>query len=317
VVFRYPKGGDKDVVGNARDLRSENTLSEWEFAAKPLLDWIATNYPGVKITVYDYAGTLVREAEEKDESWVFRTRHYLQPGHINKYQAIAIDDHKRLVEKNLRICVLWGVDKPKITVKDGKFFLYFHDGQASHSDQAIGEYTNITNEFFYWSPDACKLLAKQAHSIKNWFEMPAHYNMQNVLHWPNSNFSGRTIYEQIVKSVIYSKYDLQTFQTNKPTNNIWNEMDYWFHHNFKDTQAYRVWESGIDYLISTLDPAFVENLHGRPTNIMMFETPMYYFGDSNIPNLALPFTPGADLKEKRVDSSKQHRHVINGRLVIY
>ena len=147
--------------------------------------------------------------------------------------------------------------------------------------------------------------------------MPAHYNMQNVLHWPNSNFSGRTIYEQIVKSVIYSKYDLQTFQTNKPTNNIWNEMDYWFHHNFKDTQAYRVWESGIDYLISTLDPAFVENLHGRPTNIMMFETPMYYFGDSNIPNLALPFTPGADLKEKRVDSSKQHRHVINGRLVIY
>jgi len=33
--------------------------------------------------------------------------------------------------------------------------------------------------------------------------------------------------------------------------------------------------------------------------------------------LALPFTPGADLKEKRVDSSKQHRHVINGRLVIY
>ena len=317
VVFRYPKGGDKGVIGNARDLRSENTLSEWEFAARPLLDWIATNYPSVKITVYDYAENLVREAEEKDESWVFRTRHYLQPGHINKYQAIATDDHKRLVEKNLRVCVLWGVDKPKITLKDGKFFLYFHDGQASHSDQAIGEYTNVTNEFFYWSPDACKLLAKQAHSIKNWFEMPAHYNMQNVLHWPNSNFSGRTIYEQIVKSVIYSSYDLQTFQTNKPSNNIWNEMDYWFHHNFKDTQAYQVWESGIDYLVSTLDPMFVENIHGRPSNIMMFETPMYYFGDSSIPMLSLPFTPGKDLKEKRVNSSTQHRHVINGRLVIY
>jgi hypothetical protein len=317
VVFRYPKGGDKDVVGNARDLRSENTLSEWEFAARPLLDWIATNYPDVKITVHDYTENLVREAEEKDESWVFRTRHYLQPGHINKYQAIATGDHKRLAERNLRICVLWGVDKPKITLKDGKFFLYFHDGQASHSDQVIGEYTNVTNEFFYWSPDACKLLAKQAHSIKNWFEMPAHYNMQNVLHWPNSNFSGRTIYEQIVKGVIYSKYDLQTFQTNKPTNNIWNEMDYWFHHNFKDTRAYQVWESGIDYLISTLDPMFIENLHGRPTNIMMFDTPLYYFGDSSIPNLNLPFSPGKNLKDQKVDPGKQHRHVINGRLVIY
>lgn len=317
VVFRYPKGGDKDVVGNARDLRSENTLSEWEFAAKPLLDWIATNYPAVKITVYDYTEKLVEEAEEKDESWIFRTRHYLQPGHVNKYQAIATDDHKKLAERNLRICVLWGVDKPKVTLKDGKFFLYFHDGQASHSDQAIGEYTNVTNEFFYWSPDACKLLAKQAHSIKNWFEMPAHYNMQNVLHWPNANFSGRTIYEQIVKSVIYSRYDLQTFQTNKPTNNIWNEMDYWFHHNFKNTKPYQVWESGIDYLISTLDPVFVEHIHGRATNIVMFDTPLYYFGDSTIPKLNLPFAPGENLKSLKVDPDKQHRHVINGRLVIY
>jgi hypothetical protein len=94
-------------------------------------------------------------------------------------------------------------------------------------------------------------------------------------------------------------------------------MDYWFHHNFKDTQAYRVWESGIDYLTSTLDPVFIENIHGRPTNIMMFDTPLYYFGDSTIPNLDLPFAPGASLKDKKVDPAKQHRHVINGRLVIY
>ncbi len=317
VIFRYPKGGDKDVVGNAWDLRSENTLSEWEFAARPLLDWISTNYPAVKITVYDYTDNLVHSAENKDESWVFGTRHYLQPGHINKYQAIATDEHKRLVEKNLRICLLWGVDKPKITVKDGKFFLYFHDGQASHTDQVIGEYANVTNEFFYWSPDACALLAKQAHTIKKWFEQPAHHNMQNVLHWPNASFSGRTIYEQIVKSLIYSKYDLQTFQTNKPTNNIYNEMDYWFHHNFKNSKPYQVWESGINYLTSTLDAAFIEEIQGRPTNIIMFDTPLYYVGDSLIPNLNLPFTPGTILKDKKIDPARQHRHVINGRLVIY
>lgn len=317
VVFRYPRGGDKDMVGNARDLRSENTLSEWEFAAKPLLDWISTNYPATKITLHDYTSSLIQEAENKDESWIFRTRHYLQPGHINKYQAVANDNHKRLAEKNLKICVLWGVDKPKITLKDEKFFLYFHDGQASHSDQVIGEFTNITNEFFYWSPDACKILAKQAHTIKRWFEMPEHYNMQNVLHWPNSNFSGRTIYEQIVKSVIYSKYDLQTFQTNKPTNNIYNEMDYWFHHNFKGTRPYQVWQSGIDYLISNLDTDFVEEIHGRPTNIVMFDTPLYCFGDSSIPKLDLPFAPGPILKNKKVDPSRTHRHIIDGRLVIY
>lgn len=314
VVFRYPKGGDKDVTGNAHDMRSENTLSEWEYAAKPLLDWIATNYPGTKITVHDYTDNLIEEANTKDESWVFRTRHYLQPGHINKYQANGNQDHKKLAEQNLRICILWGVDKPKVTIKDGKFFLYFHDGQASHSDQAIGEYSNITNEFFYWSPDACKLLAKQAHTIKNWFEQPEHANMQNVLRWPNTNFSGRTIYEQVVKAVIYPEYDLSTFQTNKPTNNIWNEMDYWFHHNFKGTRPYQIWEAGIDFLTNNLNSEFVEYVHGRATNITMFDTPLYCFGESKITNVVLPFTSS---KDHIVDISKQHRHVINGRLIIY
>ena len=314
VVFRYPKGGDKDVVGNARDMRSENTLSEWEYAAKPLLDWIATNYPATKITVHDYTENLIKEADTKDESWVFRTRHYLQPGHINKYQANGNKEHKILAEQNQRICILWGVDKPKITIKDGKFFLYFHDGQASHSDQCIGEYTNITNEFFYWSPDACKLLAKQAHTIKNWFEQPGHANMQNVLRWPNTNFAGRTIYEQVVKAIIYPEYDLSTFQTNKPTNNIWNEMDYWFHHNFKDSRPYQIWEAGIDFLTNNLNSEFVEYIHGRATNITMFDTPLYCFGESKITDVTLPFTSS---KNHIVDTNTQHRHIINGKPSIY
>ena len=319
VIFRYPKGGEKDVTGNARDLRSENTLSEWEFAAKPLLNWIKTNYPAVKTTVYDYTDKLVEEAETKDETWVFRTRHYLQPGHVNKYQAIVTDDHRRLVEQDHKVCVLWGVDKPKITIKDGKFFLCFHDGQASHTDQVIGEYTNVTNEFFYWSPDACKLLAKQAHSIKNWFEEPGHYNMQNLLHWPNTNFSGRTVYEQVVKSIIYPTYDLQTFQTFKPTNNIWNEMDYWFHHNFKNTRPYQVWQAGVDFVIENINPRHVASVHGRPTHIILFDSPLYCFGESKIPKLSLPFSPSETIQVKNiwVDPGTPIRHVIDGKLVIY
>jgi hypothetical protein len=317
VVFRYPKSGEKDMVGDARDLRCENTLSEWEFATKPLLDWIATNYPAVKITVHDYTENIVNDSKTRDESWIFRTRHYLQPGHINKYQLNGYSEHKHLAERDLRICVLWGVDKPKVCVKDNKWFLYFIDSQASHSDQVIGEYTNITNEFFYWSPDACQILAKQAHTIKNWFEQPAHANMQNVLQWPNANFSTRTIYEQVVKALIYTDYDLNTFQTFKSTNNIWNEMDHWFHHNFQGTRPYQVWESGINYLIDNLDPGFVGLVHGQARDIVIYETPLYCFGESSIQPPVIPISTGAMLRDYKVDPGKQHRHIINGRLVIY
>ena len=316
IIFRYPKKSDKDYVGNAWDLRSQNMLSEWQFATKPLLDWIATNYPAVKITVYDFTEDLLSN-NGKDQSWIFSTRHYLQPSHVYKYSAVGSLEQKRLAEKNLRVCVLWGVDKPRVCVKDKKWFFRFNDGQASHSDQTVGEYTNVTNEFFYWSPDACDLLAKQAHTIKRWFEQPEHASMQHVMHWPNHNFTNRTVYEQVVKSLIYKNYDCETFQTAKPTNNIWNEMDNWIHHKFNQTDSYKIWQAGIDFLVDNLDPAFVRYLDGRPTNIIMYETPLYSFADSNIPELHLPFTPGKDVRQHKIPLDRQHLHVINGRLVIY
>jgi hypothetical protein len=316
VVFRYPKGGEKGLVGDANDISCENTLSEWEFAAKPLLDWIATNYPSVKITVHDYSDIIINNTES-DESWVFKTRHYLQPGHAYKHQITGHIDHKRLAEHGASICVIYGIDKPKVTIKDGKFFLYFIDGQANHCNPVVGEFTNVSNEFFYWSPDACKLLAKQAHIVKNWFENPEHHNMQHLLHWPNSNFSSRNIYEQVIKALVYPDYDLGTFQTIKPTNNIYNEMDYWFHHNFKGTKSYQVWQSGIQYLVNNLSDEYIGYVHGKASNIIMFETPLYYFGESNIPPATFPLPLGKNLKSLKVDPVKQHRHIIAGRLVIY
>lgn len=314
VVFRYPKSAEKDVTGDPNDLRCENTLSEWQFAAQPLLNWIATNYPRVKITVHDYTENF---ENIKDESWIFRSRHYLQPGHAIKHQLAGPIEHRRLLDQNLRICVLWGVDKPKVCVKDNKFFLYFIDGQGNHNNQVVDEYDNATNEFFYWSPDACKLLAKQAHMVKNWFEMPEHANMQSVLHWPNSNFSNRTIYEQVVKAVVYPDYDLNTFQTFKPTNNIYNEMDYWFHHNYQGTEQYNIWTSGIDYLISNLDSKYVGYAQGQARDIIMYESPLYYFGESQIREPSVPLNTRIMLKNHKVEPTLTHRHVINGKLEIY
>ena len=53
VVFRYPKQGEKGVSQDPFNTKAENALSEWNYAAQPLLDWIATHYPKTKITIHD------------------------------------------------------------------------------------------------------------------------------------------------------------------------------------------------------------------------------------------------------------------------
>ena len=309
VIFRYPKSGEKNVVNGAGDLSCENTLSEWNYAAKPLFDWIATHHPDTKITFHDYSENLLADEKTRDESWIFRTRHFLQPGHYTKHTNL-LDHHKRIADQGLRMCVLYGTDKPKVCIKDGKFWMYFVDAPTGENDPNFGQYTNMTNEYFYWAPESTRMLAKQAHLIKQWAEMPANHKMQNLLRWPNNSFATRTMYEQFVKSIIYPDYDSNTFQVVKSTNNIYNEMDYWFHTNFKETRLYSTWEAGIDYLLDNINEQHVIRKHGRATDLTVFQSPFYCIGDCNIPVTS-------PLPNARPSNTGEYKHFINGKLLVY
>ena len=309
VIFRYPKAGEKNVVTGAQDLSCENTLSEWEYAAKPLFDWIATHHPTTKITFHDYSENLLADQNRRDESWIFRTRHFLQPGHYTKHNNL-LPEHQRIADLGLKMCVLYGTDKPKVCIKDDKFWMYFTDAPTGENDPYFGQYTNMTTEYFYWSPDATGMLVKQAHLIKHWAEMPANHKMQNLLRWPNNSFATRTMYEQFVKAIIYPDYDSNTFQVVKSTNNIYNEMDHWFHTNFKDTRLYATWQAGIDYLLNNVNLQHVGIKKGVATDLTVFQSAFYYIGDCNIP-VASP------LVNPRPDKTATYKHVLNGKLSIY
>ena len=315
VVFRYPKTGENGVSGDAWATNCENTLSEWEYAAKPLLNWIATNYPKVKITVHDYSEDMIKNADRADESWIFKTRHYLQPAHAHKHSTTGFIEHRRLADTNSKIGIIYGIDKPKLCIKDGKFFLYFFDNLANHNNPDVGDYTNITNEFFYWTPDMPEIVAKQAHMCKHWFSMPEHYQFQRTLLWPNIDFSARSLYEQLVKTIVYPDYDCNTFQVAKPSNNIYNEMDHWFHVNFKNTKAYNVWEAGINHLLNNLNENYIHLVNGKQTNIKEFMSPFYYIGECNIPSMGV--LQNKALMDKARAMATKHVHFIKNKMVIY
>lgn len=279
VVFRYPKTGEKNVADDPFNTKPENTLSEWRYAAKPILEWIAVHAPRTKITVHDYSEDML--SSDHDESWVLKTRDYFQPGHPFKFTVDAVDDHKRTLDAGLKVCQLYGIDKPKICIKDQKWYLYFMDVQANSANPDIGAYDNITNEYFYWTPDIPELLAKQAHIIKNWFNLESNKHLQHLVRWPNYSFAQRTAFEHIVKPLIYPDYDHTTFQTSKPTNSFYNEMDHWFYVNFTETHAYRVWKAGLEYLVDNIDPKFFNFEMGRPVGFIGFISPFYYLGDAD------------------------------------
>lgn len=278
VVFRYPKTGEKNVSDDPFNCKPENTLSEAKFAAYPVLDWLTTAAPNTKITVHDYSENMLTQTY--DESWVLKTKDYFQPGHAFKHSATGYKGHKHLADTGQRICILYGVDKPKLCIKDKKWYAYFIDIMANHSMGDFGEYTNLTNEYFYWSPDLPELFVKQCHIVKKWFMLEQNKHMQYVCRWPNYSYTHRTTYEHLIKPLIYPDYNQETFQTSKPTNSFYNEMDYWFYTNFKETIQYQKWQAGLEHLVNTIDNKFFNKEMGKPVGFVGFLSPFFCLGDA-------------------------------------
>ena len=280
VIFRYPKIGEKNVSGNAYDTKATNTLSEFEFAAKPLLNWIKTNYPNTMVRIHDFAENMLEEDATRDESWIFQTRDWFQPAHADKYNQFNLKEHRELADSGKRIAVVTGIEKPRMCVIDNKWYVYFADLHANSAHPVVGDYTNITNEYFYWTPDFPEITQKQVHLIKQWFDIAENNHLRNLLIWPNTSIAQRTAYEQIVKSIIYPDYDIETWQTSKPTNSFYNEMDHWFYTNFKETNLYNAWKAGLHVLIDKIDPKYMVYELGQPVGLAQMFSPHYYVGNS-------------------------------------
>ena len=284
VIFRYPKSGEKDVTNDPFNFKPENTLSEWQFAAKPLLDWIKTNFPKTVVRIHDYSENMIAQEDTRDESWVFNTRDWFQPGHADKFDHFGIKEHRDLAETGKSICVLIGIDKPKVVVINDAWYMYYIDVQANSANPVINGYTNITSEYFFWTPDFPEIVAKQSHLVKNWFDLPQNQHLKHLALYPVGSVAHRTAYENLIKPIIYPDYDQQTWQTTKPTNSFYNEMDCWFHVNFKDTNLYRAWEAGLEFLTNKINKKYFEHELGKPVGLERNVSLFYYLGPATSTN---------------------------------
>jgi hypothetical protein len=217
-----------------------------------------------------------------DESWIFTTRDWFQPGHGIKHSPINTSEHRAIADSGKSICVLYGIDKPKLALIDGGWHMYFVDIHANHPHPVVNEYTNITSELFFWTPDMPELMSKQAHLIKRWFDMPQNQHLKHIIHHVTNSVSWRTTYENLIKTVIYPDYDPKTWQTVKATNSFYNEMDHWFHVNFADSELYSAWASGLQLLVDKIDKKYFVSSMGKVNGLVFYRSPMYYIGPEEV-----------------------------------
>jgi hypothetical protein len=195
---------------NPLDYNYTSVWQEYHLVVKRDLQWLATHHPEIKITLSDFTD---RSKFEFKDAWQEKSSVQIMGSVTNKFYAPNITD---TINQQKNIGWIVGVDKPRICVRDGKYCMYFLDFISHVAWSGDADYLDgfWTPELFYWAPESEKIMRKQAHTIKRFFQNNPQF--LPYITWPlPPNPKYTTIYESLIKALIYPDYDLTKWQADK------------------------------------------------------------------------------------------------------
>lgn len=225
---------------------------------------IQQQHPDINHRIIDITDTVNRiyTTGSNGFDFIYYTNCLITPnGFARSYLRESIADYQRLIDSGKRVAFVWGTEKPRITIKNGRytcFFLDMFDNTVSSRLQHIAQDRGYFDELFYWSPEAVPVIIKQCHVVKKFLERAE--SDHPWLSTERSDFgrlrhSNRWLTADGLHSLIYPGWDISTFTNGKNNQTVIGPRDQWFwsqkEHANLGVKKFRV---GVEKLFSTIDP---------------------------------------------------------------
>jgi hypothetical protein len=258
------EGANKYLTVNRNDKTGANRHSEYELAAKPVLEWVAKHFPQIKITTYDITQDLFNI--ELDENRFLSSNHWLTVGSFARYSARS--EHElaaRAAGKSIGLSI--GVDKIESgRDADNNFYAWFRDGPCIPDNDESRDV-----EYFYWSPDCPEIPVLQAHTLL------AHYT-QHISDLELIEQAGKRqaqVYEETYEKIIYPDYPKEFFQVDKSPFTVFNnEYDRWMLQNHGNERTVKAWE----YYLNQYFPSIQSGLIHQAGGLVNLQSPKHFIG---------------------------------------
>lgn len=273
VINTMEKSTSKFTDINVNNKKNTNFAAEFALQTFPRLKEISHLIPKTKITLLDLSDYLFNSLNKAgDGSWILGKREGLNPAGMTRFNYLYFDEVRRLFDKNKKVTVILGVEKPRTYIKDGIFYTQFQDRVANiaNVDEYLKDYPNSAVEFFYWSPESTKIICKQVHVIKKWLE--AFPEKQKLWEWGGlyNTKTYRLIHERILRTLLYTTWNDNWYQADKAVKDWYSEFDAWFFEGFSETKAVHAWKDGLLYIEQHLGPYVKKDENGRADGLHSF-----------------------------------------------
>ena len=266
IVNTMTKASSKAMVVDVSNKDAYNApQAEHDLHTVQRLQYIKKKMPKTKITVVDLSDFLFESLEKAgDASWVLDKREGLNPAGMTRFNYLHFSDVRKQFDKDKRIGIMVGIEKPRTMIFQGRFQMMFADRSTNMITVAehLKDYPNSTIEFFYWAPECVPMLIKQGHVIKRWLEAFPENQKFWVREQAMRSKIFREIHDPMLRQVLYTTWDERWFQSKKAVGDWYSEFDQWFTDLYRDTKAYNVWAAGINYIEENLTPFLRKSPNG-------------------------------------------------------
>jgi len=253
-------GGDRDANFNSEVVR----------VAIPWSLKLTDEYTHIRHRVIDQSQLIehIYKEPEIKHDFIFQQNTCISPNNFSRvYLRKFVRDYADMITAGKRVCFLWGAEKPRVSVVNGRHCMRFLDMVDNCVSPLLqqNDFAGWYDELFYWSPDFVQGLIKQAHMVKRALtELPLNdvnftqdYSpfgtvTRNGQPWKLTNHG--------LHQVIYPGWDIATFSVGKKRSPILSLRDSWYLN--KTTGSSQRFLAGInefDSILSRVKNGFWKN----------------------------------------------------------
>lgn len=179
VFMRGPLGHiDKDIQNTS----AANMFAEVFINAVPIATHVKnTCMPNLKIRVVDNTEHVIKTTSDSTLIENMFDPMSLGIGSIGPNLLAGKDfdsivpEYRKIAESGKKIGHIMGVDKPRLTIENGEFFIDFLDKSIQHmiTNRVAKVDLPVYKELFYWGETTAPIIIKQAHLIKRYIKAHA------------------------------------------------------------------------------------------------------------------------------------------------
>jgi hypothetical protein len=218
---------------NQKETSATNYLSEWDYAIKPVLEWLGQHHSDVKIEVVDWF-------KNRDTNTIETAFNLVNHWHDVEVNSLAVwsPSENKLLEKGTSVGSIYGVDKPCIFFMDDSSYMYFPDGATT---MGTPNPNNIFGtEYFYWAHELPELTFEMANVAIHAFKTDQELAQVAVTDKNRSNkqFTAHAfqVQQKRLRHILYDNWT-DKFQAFKPITPDRSDKHRWIYNN-KELNSY-------------------------------------------------------------------------------